>query len=246
MSGRGGRTAAGGGPTQPVARAEPARPTGAGDATGDGAAAPARPVTARGLHTRGKLVKAARRVFERSGYLDATIQDIAAEARVAYGTFYTYFGSKEQIFTEVVADLLVDLQAVAAAEPPAGPDPASRIARANRGYLRSYRANAPMMAILEQVATFSPRLAEVRRHARRHWVERSREAIERWQARGLVRAELDPAYAATALGSMVDRSAYVWFVLGEPFDEETAIEQLTLLYCAALGLGPPAGADPAT
>jgi len=37
---------------------------------------------------------------------------------------------------------------------------------------------------------------------------------------------------------MVDRSAYVWFVLGEPFDEETAIAQLTLLYCSALGLEP--------
>ena len=202
-----------------------------------------RPLTARGLRTRAKLVKAARRTFERNGYLDTSIQDISAAARVAYGTFYTYFASKEEIFAEVVDDLSADLRAIAEAEPAAGPDPASRIARTTRGYLRAYRANAPMMAILEQVATFSPRLGEVRRAARRTRVEASRAAIARWQARGLVRADVDPAYAATALGSMVDRSAYVWFVLGEPFDEERAIEQLTLLYCTALGLEPPSKGD---
>jgi hypothetical protein len=35
---------------------------------------------------------------------------------------------------------------------------------------------------------------------------------------------------------MVDRSAYVWLVLGEPHEEEVAVEQLTALYCGALGL----------
>ena len=29
---------------------------------------------------------------------------------------------------------------------------------------------------------------------------------------------------------------YVWIVLGEPYDEDVAVEQLTLLYCRALGL----------
>ena len=103
-----------------------------------------------------------------------------------------------------------------------------------------------MMAILEQVASFNPRLLEIRRQARRYWVDRGTAAIAGWQAQGLVRAGLDPRYAASALGSMVDRSAYVWFVLGEPFEEDEAIVQLTLLYCAALGLAPPStGATPA-
>ena len=47
---------------------------------------------------------------------------------------------------------------------------------------------------------------------------------------------------------MVDRSAYVWLVLGEPYDEDVAVEQLTALYCGALGLtyvpsNPPAGSE---
>ena len=35
---------------------------------------------------------------------------------------------------------------------------------------------------------------------------------------------------------MIDRSAYVWLVLGEPFDLDMAAEQLTRLYCNTLGL----------
>jgi AcrR family transcriptional regulator len=193
------------------------------------------PPTARGLRTREKLVQAARAAFEDKGYLDANVHDIASRANVAYGTFYTYFSSKEDIFEEVVQVLVRDFRAVSGAEPYAH-DPVESIGRANRGYLRAYRANARMMAILEQVATFSPRFAAVRRAARRHWVERNQAAIVRWQQAGLVDEHLDPYYAASALGSMVDRSAYVWLVLGEPYDEEVAVAQLTRLYCNALGL----------
>jgi len=47
------------------------------------------PASARGTRTREALVRAARRVFERHGFLDARITDIAAEAGVASGSFYT-------------------------------------------------------------------------------------------------------------------------------------------------------------
>ena len=60
--------------------------------------------------------------------------------------------------------------------------------------------------------------------------------MRRWRDRGLIDAAVDPVYAASALGSMVDRSAYVWLVLGESYELERAVQQLTLLYCNALGI----------
>jgi len=196
------------------------------------------PLTARGMRTRAVLVKAAKALFEKQGYLDTNVGDIAARAKVAHGTFYTYFSSKEEIFAEVVDVLLADRDRIAAAEPPLPPEAtlSERIERSNRGYLRSYLANARLMAVLEQVATFNPRLAQVRRMARTSTVQRNADALARWQRRGLIDPHLDPVYAANALGSMVDRSAYVWIVLGEPFDFEQAVEQLTRLYCNALRL----------
>jgi AcrR family transcriptional regulator len=194
------------------------------------------PVTERGVKTRMALVKAARALFEKKGYLDTNVGDISRRARVAHGTFYTYFSSKEEIFAEVADALVEDVQRIADAEPhlPADSTLADRIERSNRGYVRAYQQNARMMAVLEQVATFNPRLAAVRRAARRFWVQRNSDAIRRWQKQGLVDPELDAQYAASALGSMIDRSAYVWIVLQEPYEFDTAVEQLTRLYCNAL------------
>jgi AcrR family transcriptional regulator len=199
---------------------------------------PAAPLTARGARTRSALVKSARSLFEKRGYLDTNVGDIAERARVAHGTFYTYFNSKEEMFAEVADDFVQDFQRIADEEPhvPAGGHVSERIERANRGYLRAYEANARMMAVLEQVATFNPRLAAVRRASRRFWVQRGAESIRRWQQHGMVDERIDPAYAASALGSMVDRSAYVWIVLGEPYDRDEAVIQLTRLYCNALGI----------
>ncbi|MGD9995886.1 MAG: TetR/AcrR family transcriptional regulator [Ilumatobacteraceae bacterium] len=203
------------------------------------------PVTARGARTRAALVKAARALFEKNGYLDTNVGDIARRARVAHGTFYTYFNSKEDIFIEVAENLLADFQRIASEEPTVADHGAisERIERANRGYIHAYQANARMMAVLEQVSTFNPRLAQMRRTMRSFWRQRNSEAIARWQERGLVSRDIDADYAASALGSMIDRSAYVWIVLGEPYDVETAVEQLTRLYCNALGL-PYRGHDP--
>jgi hypothetical protein len=132
--------------------------------------------------------------------------------------------------------LLEDFRSEADATPLRGQRPVDRIERANRGYLRAYSRNARMMGVLEQAAIASPALQRMRIDSRRYWVERAESTIRHWQATGLVATDLDPHYSANALGSMVDRFAYVWLVLGEPFELEPAVETLTSLYCRALGL----------
>jgi AcrR family transcriptional regulator len=193
-------------------------------------------LTLRGQRTRAALVKAARTVFERRGYHETRVVDITEDAGVAYGTFYTYFDSKEMIFSEVVAQLHRDFRAESSSEPDASTEPGARIERTNRGYLRAYRKNARMMAVIDQVDTFNPVLRDIRLTLRHHWVERTAHMIRRWQDEGLVDTAIDASYAATALGSMVSRSAFAWLVLGEPYDEDTAVQQVTLLFCRALGL----------
>ena len=79
----------------------PARTSGGWEPAGTAAArrsAHGERVTAKGLRTREELVAAARRVFERDGYTGARVADIAAEAGLAHGSFYTYFSSKQDVF----------------------------------------------------------------------------------------------------------------------------------------------------
>ena len=67
------------------------------------------PATGRGARTRAALVKAARTVFERSGYLDARLADITQEANCATGSFYTYFANKEEVFAAVLEGAQEDM-----------------------------------------------------------------------------------------------------------------------------------------
>ncbi len=205
------------------------------------------PRTNRGRVTRAKLVAAAREIFESDGFNDARITDIAAAAGVAYGTFYTYFTTKEAIFREVAHEMQREMLAERSGESnaddapervqPRGPNrPFERIEHANRRYLESYHRNARMMAVLEQVALFNEELFEIRREMRLAFVDRSTAAIRRWQRAGVVDAALDPRYAASALGSMVDRFAYVWFVLDGDFEMDAAVANLSRLWVQALGM----------
>ncbi len=200
---------------------------------------PVAPSTPRGRQTRERIIAAARSVFEVRGFLEARVSDITEAAGVSHGSFYNYFNTKEEIFREVALALQRELVEAsrpeeAASRPPAGPF--ERVERATRRYLLAYRENAPMMAIIEQVATFNEEMRAIRRDIRQAFVVRAERGITRLQGEGLARADVDPRYAANALGSMIDRFAYVWLVLGEDFEFEPAVETLTKLWAGAIGL----------
>ena len=79
----------------------PARPPSPSTPT-NGAKAPR---TARGEVTRRKILDAARSEFGDRGFADTGISEITRRAKVALGTFYTYFDSKEEVFRALVHDM---------------------------------------------------------------------------------------------------------------------------------------------
>jgi AcrR family transcriptional regulator len=193
------------------------------------------PVSARGRRTRAALVEAARRVFEEYGFRDAKIADIAREAGASYGSFYTHFDSKEAIFRQVVNGVAGEMFAVS--QPDSGATgPYERIRVANVRYLRAYAQNAQMLRVLEEMAAYNDYFRELRLRMRNLFVQRNTRGIRALQAAGLADPELDAALAASVLGGMVERAAYLWFVLGEPYEEELAVATLTRLWAGGIGL----------
>jgi AcrR family transcriptional regulator len=60
---------------------------------------------------RSAILEAALTIFSQRGYAEASVDDVAEEARVAKGTLYLYFKSKEELY---LAALASDLRAMAA------------------------------------------------------------------------------------------------------------------------------------
>lgn len=69
------------------------------------AAAGKAPRTARGEKTMRKILDAALAEFGEKGFSDSSIVSITSRAKVALGTFYTYFDSKEALFAALVQDM---------------------------------------------------------------------------------------------------------------------------------------------
>ena len=63
------------------------------------------PRTARGQKTLRNILDAALGEFGEKGFSDSSIVGITTRAKVALGTFYTYFDSKEAVFAALVTDM---------------------------------------------------------------------------------------------------------------------------------------------
>lgn len=211
-------------------------PRSAKEATSDGAGP--RTLSKKGERTRETLLDAARREFERSGFLDARVADIVVEAGVSHGTFYTYFDSKGDVFREV-AERVVDemYQALDASVSDAkAPD---LIRAANQVFVEVYERHASIFALIEQVATFDDYFREMRLEIRRKLVRRVERAVASMVEMGEAELDrLDRHALAGALAGMVDNFAYMWFVLEEPTDREAALETLDELWARALLVKP--------
>jgi AcrR family transcriptional regulator len=72
--------------------------------------------------TRRALLDAAAELFERKGYDETTIAEIAAAAEIGTRTFFSYFASKEELlFPESDARVQATLDAIASRTPDEGP-----------------------------------------------------------------------------------------------------------------------------
>ncbi len=65
-----------------------------------------RSLTPKGLKTRASLLDAARQVFEEQGYFRASVSEMGRRCGVSQGTFYQYFNNKDQVFRELIDDIL--------------------------------------------------------------------------------------------------------------------------------------------
>lgn len=192
-------------------------------------------LTTKGRRTKASLLLAARAAFEELGYLDTRIVDIVSRADLGQGSFYTYWNSKEEAFSELVVGLH---EALRGPRIDPDPDPVRSIHHANRRYVTTYRNNAKLMAAWEQVCSCDPDFTRLKTSFREASVHRVADFIGKLQRAGQADVHLDATCAAKALISMTNHAIYVAASLGEEDDEgiDRLTDQLDQTWIYALGL----------
>ena len=114
------------------------------------------PRTARGRETLRRLLDAAAAEFGERGFHEASISGITRRAGTALGSFYTYFDSKDAIFTALVRDMSARVATTAAAAVSAGSTGLVREREALEGFLRFAREHKEIYRIIDEAEFADP------------------------------------------------------------------------------------------
>ncbi|MBB5211296.1 TetR/AcrR family transcriptional regulator [Microbulbifer hydrolyticus] len=120
------------------------------NATRTDGSAPGSPKTARGARTRARILKAAEEAFGTTGFHGTGIADITRAAGVALGSFYTYFGGKEDVLRELVQHMGRQLRAHLEAETAGAGDRLQAEELGLRAFLQYLCANPALYRVLQQ------------------------------------------------------------------------------------------------
>lgn len=191
--------------------------------------------TARGRRTRDALVRAAKEVFEEVGLDEARISDITARAGTSYGSFYTYFDSKEAVFKGVLTSVIGEMFITNRGTEERG-SPQVRIERSIRGFFVTFSKNASALATLGRISNTNEEFQSLQLQVRSLFLARNERVIRELQEAGRADLTLDPQLTATALAGMIEQFAIYWFVFKQEYDDGEVVRTLTRLYMQALGV----------
>ena len=176
--------------------------------------------------TRAALIEAAKRLFVTRGYLNTKITDITAEAGRAAGSFYTYFGGKEELLAALLEQVATagDQYANAAEHKSDFSDPAA-IRYHVAIYWRVYHEHAATMLALRQAALVDENFARTLREFRRAQFDDIRDHLDR-----VANLPAPPEISLTVLAATLDGLAQMW----PDMPEDEAVEVITRFAYRAL------------
>jgi TetR/AcrR family fatty acid metabolism transcriptional regulator len=184
------------------------------------------------------LLDAAVRVFARKGYHASRVGDIAEEAGVAYGLLYHYFASKEEVLRSVFRETWHALIETIRSVEKGGDSAPEQLRKIGEILLRSWRRDPDLVRVLVLEVTRSPHLPGEMDEIAASFAE-IQKIIERGQAEGSIRTDLDARLASYIFYGAVEELLTGW-VLGRLPDseEDVARAERTLVEIVTGGLAP--------
>jgi TetR/AcrR family fatty acid metabolism transcriptional regulator len=190
------------------------------------------------------ILSAAVRVFAHRGYHTSRVGDIAEEAGIAHGLLYHYFSSKEEVLETIFRENWRILTEALRQIEQSSSSPREQIEGMAKILLRSWRADPDLVRVMIREVARSPHLQGQVDEIREAFLI-IRRVIERGQAEGQFRPELDPRLASWVFYGSLEEILTGW-ALGElPHgDEDVARAEQTVLdlLCGGLALPAPVGA----
>ncbi len=178
-------------------------------------------------------------MFAKRGYHTSRVGDIAEEAGIAHGLLYHYFSSKEQVLETIFRENWRALIQAFRLVEQSDTSPLQQIEGMAKILLRSWRMDPDLVRVMIREVARSPHLEGQVDEIREAFLV-IRRVIERGQAEGQFRPELDPRLASWVFYGSLEEILTGW-ALGElPHgDEDVSRAETTVLDLLCGGLTVP-------
>lgn len=187
------------------------------------------------LKTRQKIVEAGKEVFLKQGFQKTTISQIIKRAQTGYGTAYVYFQNKDELFMEVMEQLMQQFYDVANLpyEPETREDAYRLIAHQVELFLNLAMKNRSMMKVMKEAIGCSPLVEEKWKMIRTRFFTSIERDIQYAQSKGLAKKELNPSLAGRTW--FYANEMFMWEIVEQnDIDIEAIVTTLTTMYLEGL------------
>ena len=155
--------------------------------------------------TRDRIIRSARRLFNRDGFEAVSIDDVMADAGLTRGSFYSYFASKGDLYAEAITDILREKQILGSDGISIDPRAVDNAAQFVRDYLslehfQDIDGTCPLIALPGDFLRREPRVRQALEIVLRAMIDVFDQALQRNGQGARSRAR---AIAALCVGGMV-------------------------------------------
>jgi len=166
--------------------------------------------------TRKKIIDEAYELFLRLGFSETTIAMISKAVGVSYGSVYTYFNSKADIFIEIMDDTVKPLYIMARTPffPTSAKNAYEIIWKQSLSYLSLSVTHKRILEIIDEAIYLSPDVRLKWQHIRDYFLGTITQDIQYSQNVGLLRKGVIPEIAAREWNST--NEFFLWEVLKKP------------------------------
>lgn len=188
---------------------------------------------------RKEILRAAIRVFARSGFFNSKVSDVARQAGVADGTIYLYFRNKDDLLISLFDQIMGDFVSRASRALAAVNDPVEKLRRLAQLHLEGLGRNRDLAVVFQiELRHSSKFMARFSRTRLADYFKLIQEVVRDGQRQGLFRKGLHEKIVTKCFFGMLDEMATNWILSERRYDLIALSDVVADLLVRGLGASP--------
>lgn len=184
---------------------------------------PAKPASDK----REAIIRAAIKVFARKGYFSSKVSDIAGQAKIADGTVYLYFKSKEEILHSIFNRMMDSFISEGKREVQGIEKADAKLRRIAELHLERLGADRDLAIVFQvQLRGSIKFMREFSAAGFAEYLDIIRSTISEGQKQGLFRKDLNPVVCSKILFGALDEMVTNWILSKKKFDLAPAADEV--------------------